>query len=136
MSDIKADVDIYASWGSNIAIGGIYFDEVSSETTSAMYDFYASAAEHARSKIKDAYVAFNPGTIAPTQYFEYCDLMVEFEASLADYTSQEPVKRIPEEFRGKSGLQIYSTPRETDVGNIVREVAGEGVGAIFFGVDC
>ncbi|KAL8828963.1 MAG: hypothetical protein Q9191_002287 [Dirinaria sp. TL-2023a] len=139
MHDITNDVDTYASWGSddsNLHIGGIYFDEVSSETTSTMYSFYQSAAEHARSSISGARIAFNPGTIAPTQYFDYCDTMVEFEASLSDYQSQNPVQKIPEQYHEKTGFQIYSTPADTDVSPIVQAAAGEGVGAIFFGVDC
>ena len=139
MSDITADVDTYASWGSNnpsLKIGGIYFDEVSADTTDAMYSFYESAASHARSSIPGARIAFNPGTIAPTQYFEYCDTMVEFEASLSDYQSQDPLQKIPEQYHAKTGLQIYSTPADTDVNTIVHVAAGEGAGAIFFGVDC
>ena len=139
MSDITADVDTYSQWGSSdssLRIGGIYFDEVSAETTSAMYSFYQSAAEHARSSIPGAHIAFNPGTIAPTQYFDYCDTMVEFEASLSDYQSQNPVQQIPAQYHEKTGLQIYSTPAGTDVSGIVQAAAGEGVGAIFFGEDC
>ena len=101
-----------------------------------MYDFYSSIASHARSAIPNARIAFNPGTIAEPQYFEYCDLMVEFEASLSDFQAQDPVQRVPVEFRAKTGLQIYDTPADTDVSGIVATVAGEGVGAIFFGVDC
>lgn len=140
MSDITADVDTYASWSSfnssHLSIGGIYFDEVSAETTDAMYSFYQSATSQARTKIAGAKVAFNPGTIAPTQYFDFCDLMVEFEASLDDYQSQDPVQQVPEDYRAKTGLQIYDTPAGTDVGSIVQAAAGEGVGAIFFGEDC
>ena len=146
MSDIIADVNTYASWGgssasnltkrANLHIGGIYFDEVSAETTDAMYSFYQSAASHARDSIPGAHIAFNPGTIAPTQYFDYCDTMVEFEASLSDYQSQDPVQKIPDQYHAKTGLQIYSTPADTDVNSIVQAAAGEGVGAIFFGVDC
>ena len=62
--------------------------------------------------------------------------MVEFEASYSDYQSQKPIQKIPEEFREKSALQIYSTPEDTDVTNLVDEMAGEGIQAVYFGADC
>lgn len=133
---ITADVDTYAKWTGDIKLGGIYFDEASAEPTNEMYDFYQSIAEHARSSIPSAHIAFNPGTIAPTQYFSYCDTMVEFEASLGDYQSQDPVQKIPEEFRPKSALQIYSTPEGTDVAGLVDTMVAEAVGAVYMGVDC
>ena len=142
LSDVNAEVDVYAKWasysggGGNIGIQGIYFDCTSSDTTSAMYSYYQSVAQHARSSIPSAHVAFNPGTIAPTQYFSYCDTMVEFEASYADYQSQNPIQKIPEEFRAKTALQVYSTPEGTDVGGLVQTMAQDGVEAVYFGVDC
>ena len=156
LAAITADVNTYASWNSispssstsdvrysnsssarpPLHIGGIYFDESSNAPDIAMYNFYSSIASRARSAIPEARIAFNPGTIAATQYFEYCDLMVEFEASLSDYRIQDPVKRVPAGFRAKTGLQIYDTPADTDVSTIVAAVAGEGVGAIYFGADC
>ena len=128
---VTTDVDTYASWGS---IKGIYFDEASADPS--MYSFYQTAADHARSKISGAYIAFNPGTVTPTQYFDYCDLSVQFEASLSDYNSQAPIGKVPDQYHAKTGLQIYSTPADTDVDSIIQTAAGEGVGAIFFGVDC
>jgi len=140
IADVNAEVDVYAGWTSSgsasLKIGGIYFDDVSAETTSSMYSYYQGAAEHARSSIPSAHVAFNPGTIAPTQYFSYCDTMVEFEASYSDYQSQNPIQKIPEEFREKTALQVYSTPEDTDVGSLVQTMAGDGVEAVYFGTDC
>ncbi len=59
-------------------------------------------------------VVFNPGTIAPTQLFSYCDTMVEYENSLANYQS-DVIQKIPSIYRGKSALQVYSTPETADV---------------------
>ncbi|KAL8752954.1 MAG: hypothetical protein Q9184_005567 [Pyrenodesmia sp. 2 TL-2023] len=139
---VKADVDVYASWasytdaGADIAIGGIYFDEVSSETTSKNYDHYAALAAHAREKIPGGKVVFNPGYRAPVQLFEYCDTMVEFEDSLANYVSQGILGQIPAGFEGKSAVQVYDTPEGTDVGALMGEMAGKGLGAVYFGEDC
>ncbi|KAL6720075.1 hypothetical protein ACLMJK_001996 [Lecanora helva] len=140
VSEVNADVDVYAKWASysdaNIRIGGIYFDEVSAETTSSMYSYYQGVADHARSGIPSAHISFNPGTIAPTQYFDYCDTMVEFEASYSDYQSQNPIQKIPQQYHEKSALQVYSTPEGTDVESVVQEMANQGVQAVYFGSDC
>ncbi len=137
---VKADVDVYAKWASyadaDIAIGGIYFDEVSSETTSANYDHYAALAAHAREKIPGGKVVYNPGYRAPVQLFESADLMVEFEDSLANYQSQGILGQIPAGFEGKSAVQVYDTPEGTDVGALIGEMAQKGLGAVYFGEDC
>ena len=141
-SAVNAEVDVYAKWssygGADITIGGIYFDDVSSEQTSSMYSYYQSVAEHARTSMtaNDTQVVFNPGTIAPTQLFSYCDTMVEFEASFSDYQSENPVQNIPGDYRGKSALQVYSTPESADVSGVAQTMEQEGVEAVYFGVDC
>ena len=81
-------------------------------------------------------MTFNPGTVTPTEYFDYCDTMVEFEGSLSDYQSQNPVQKVPEQYHAKTGLLIYDTPTDTDVRSMVQAAASEGIGAIYFGVDC
>ncbi|KAL8917613.1 MAG: hypothetical protein Q9208_007841 [Pyrenodesmia sp. 3 TL-2023] len=139
---VKADIDVYASWasydgGADIAIGGIFFDEVSSEPTGEIYDYYAALAAHARTKIPAGKVVFNPGYRAPVQLFEYCDTMVEFEGSLASYTSEDILGQIPEGFEAKSAVIVHTTPPEgTDVGALIGEMVQKGLGAVYFGEDC
>ncbi|KAL8718593.1 MAG: hypothetical protein Q9225_004295 [Loekoesia sp. 1 TL-2023] len=142
---VNADVDAYAKWsssGSNIAINGIYFDEVSSEATSANYDHYQSLAAHARSSMPSSsssstQVVFNPGYRAPEQLFAYCDLMVEFEDSYANYQSQNILTQIPASFVGKSAVQIYDMPEGgADVGALISGMAQAGLGAVYLGRDC
>ena len=141
ISDVNAETDVYASWASysdaNIAIGGIYFDDVSSEQSSTMYSYYQTVAAHARSSIKSsaAHVVFNPGYRAPTQLFSYADTIVEFEDSLANYESEGIIDQIPAEFRGQSALQIKSTPEGTDVGSLIGQMAQAGIEAVYFGED-
>ena len=143
LSDVNADVDVYAKWasytgGGDISIGGIYFDDVSSDTTSTMYSYYQSAAEHARSSISNnaTQVVFNPGTIAPPQLFSYCDTMVEFEASDSDYQGEATIDQIPSANRDQSALQIYSTPESADVEGMVGTMVEQGIEAVYMGTDC
>ena len=140
ISLVNAETDVYASWAgysTNISIGGIYFDDVSSEESSSMYSYYETVAAHARSSMKtSAHVVFNPGDRAPTQLFSYADTIVEFEDSLANYQSEGIIEQIPTQFRGQSALQIYSTPEGTDVGNLISTMAQSGIEAVYFGEDC
>lgn len=141
ISSVNAETDVYASWAgysdANIGIGGIYFDDVSSEESSSMYSYYETVAAHARSSMNtSAHVVFNPGYRAPTQLFSYADTIVEFEDSLASYQSEDIIDQIPTQFRGQSALQIYSTPEGTDVGSLISTMAQSGIEAVYFGEDC
>lgn len=140
-SAVNADVDTYAKWagysGANIAIGGIYFDDVSSETTSAMYSYYETVSEHVRSSFSSgARVVFNPGYRIPAQYFSYADTIVEFEDSYANYQSEGIIAQIPTQFRAKSALQIYSTPEGADLSGLISAMVQAGIEYVYFGEDC
>ncbi|KAL9585453.1 MAG: hypothetical protein Q9212_001526 [Teloschistes hypoglaucus] len=134
---VKADVHAYAQWasytGANIAIGGIYFDEVSSETTSTNYDYYNASATYARSIMPSAQVVFNPGYRAPAQLFEFCDVMVEFEDTLAHYQNQSILQQIPDGLKGQSAVQMLNTTEGTNVTQLVSEM--KDLKAVYFGYD-
>jgi len=139
---VNAEVDVYAKWVSysnaNIAIGGIYFDDVSSEATDTIYSYYETVAAHARLSMKSSAtrVVFNPGYRAPTQLFSYADTIVEFEDSYANYEGQGIIAQIPEKFRDQSALQLYSMPEGADVGRLVSEMVQRGIEAVYLGEDC
>ena len=136
ISAVNAETDVYASWagysGANIAIGGIYFDDVSSEETGSIYSYYQTVAAHARSSFKSsAHVVFNPGYRAPTQLFSYADTIVEFEDSLANYEGKGIIDQIPAQFHGQSALQIKDTPEGTDVASLIATMAQSGIEAVY-----
>lgn len=140
---VNRETDIYASWAhyaaADIAIGGIYFDDVSIK--SGMFPYYSAVAAYARSSMHSSSVrvVFNPGYRAPAPLFSYADTIVEFEDSLANYESSAGsnsiIGQIPAEFRGKSALQVYLTPEGTEVGCLMAEMEAEGIEAVYFGVD-
>ncbi|KAI4188460.1 MAG: hypothetical protein L6R41_002139 [Letrouitia leprolyta] len=130
---VNADVDIYASWSGDTKMDGIYFDEVSNDATSQNFDRMASLSGHARDSIGGAFVAYNPGYRAPTELFSTCDLMVEFEHPLADFMNEGVLDQIPQEFAGKSAVQILDTPEGSDVAGLMGQMKGKGLGAVFFG---
>ena len=143
---VNAEVDVYASWagysGAKIAIGGIYFDDVSNEKNSSFY--YQAVAAHARSSMKSSsssssssspHVVFNPGYRASTQLFSYADTIVEFEDSCANYMSEGIIDQIPAGFRGQSALQIYDTAEGTDVTSLITTMKQKSIQAVYFGLD-
>lgn len=146
ISLVNADTSAYASWanypGANIAIGGIYYDDVgivdvttpSNSMNGSIFSYYANATTYARTAFKSPIdIVFNPGTRAPAQLFNYADTVVEFEDSFANYEAQGIIGQIPAGLRGKSAVQIYNTPEGADVGGVVGNLTASGVGGVFWG---
>ena len=72
-SAVVQDIDTYASWwncdipGYNISIDGIFFDDVNTTASSAVFTYMQNASAYAYSQVPSYVtpVIFNPGTIAP-----------------------------------------------------------------------
>jgi hypothetical protein len=64
-AEIKHDIDLWVQFYPTIQ--GVFFDEQTSEAAKA--DFYLDIATYARTKIKNAFVVTNPGTICAEDYF-------------------------------------------------------------------
>lgn len=71
LADVESDIDVYAGWadytGANITVDGIFFDDATTGTTTADYNYMHSAATYAYDHIPTdtTYVIFNPGTLSP-----------------------------------------------------------------------
>ncbi|KAJ3040287.1 hypothetical protein HDV00_011167 [Rhizophlyctis rosea] len=83
-SEIKANITKYAAWSDyepkNIAVRGIFFDEVSA--TSENLPYYKDLSDYAYHSIPhdNTYVALNPGTnISVTAYYDLADYVVVYE---------------------------------------------------------
>lgn len=64
-AEIKHDIDLWVQFYPTIE--GFFFDEQTSEAAKA--DFYLDVANYGRSKVKDAFIVTNPGTICAEDYF-------------------------------------------------------------------
>ncbi|ORY81848.1 Spherulation-specific family 4-domain-containing protein [Leucosporidium creatinivorum] len=92
-SDVEADIDTYATWGTvkttnGSLVGlldGLFADEMSSDGSDV--SLYASYASYARDKLGDL-VVMNPGTSADAGYYETADLIVSYESSCEDWSKQ------------------------------------------------
>lgn len=141
-SAVTSDISVYAHWSSytksNISIAGIFFDDVNNTAATAVYTYMHNASAYAYATVPSDItpVVFNPGSLAPTQLFSYCDLMVEFENSFANYKNDTTIATIPNAYRDQSAIIIYNTPTTANIKSLVHTMAIDGIGAVYFSKDC
>ncbi|KAM0805439.1 Spherulation-specific family 4 [Usnea florida] len=141
---VESEVAVYASWasytGADIAIRGIYFDDVSNQDDQSVYDYMSAITTYAFTSMpsSDTRVVYNPGTFAPSTLLSYANMTVQYEKPYAEYQSVDPLAQIPAGDLAKTGVQIYSTPTSAygDVAGLVRTMAEKGLQAVYFGADC
>ena len=145
-SSVTADIDTYASWAgyskANISIAGIFFDDVNNtmstpaSTTVATYMRNVSSYAYATVPSAITPVVFNPGSLAPTELFSYCDTMVEYEDALANYHNVTTINTIPSAYRDQSAIIAYNTARNANVKSLVHTMAINGIEAVYLTSDC
>ena len=140
---VNKDIDTYANWASykhgNITVHGIFFDDVSSVDSQAVYHYYERLGDYTRTHDNDIpYVIFNPGTIASAQLFSYCDTMVEFESPYNTYQKTFTFNNLPPsaKLRRQSAVIINNLPTSADVQGLVHKMGSEGIGMVYATSDC
>lgn len=140
-SAVVSDIDTYASWASytkaNISMAGIFFDDVNNTASSAVNTYMRNASAYAYANVPSDVtpVVFNPGSLAPTILFSYCDTMVEFENGLSLYKNDSTIATIPSAYRGQSAIIVYNTTSTANVKSLVHTMAIDGVEAVYFSAD-
>ena len=143
-SAVIQDIDTYASWwncdipGYNVSIDGIFFDDVNTTASSAIFTYMQNASAYAYSQVPSYVtpVIFNPGTIAPPQLFSYCDTMIEFEDLYSLYKNATTIKAVPSSYRAQSALLVTNTPETTaPIASLVHTMAYYKIGAVYFTTD-
>ena len=142
-SAVTTDIDTYASWFSytnaNISIAGIFFDDVNNTATNSVYTYMHNASAYAYATVPSDVtpVVFNPGSLAPTQLFSYCDTIVEFEDTFANYKNATTIRTIPSGYRDQSAIIVNETPVKTaNIPSLVHTIAYYGIEAVYFSADC
>ncbi|KAI4193183.1 MAG: hypothetical protein LQ350_008432 [Teloschistes chrysophthalmus] len=141
-STLKSQVDTWAKWSTytaaNIAIRGIFFDDVSNDASSMSYSYYQQAAAYAHSTLplKPAPVVFNPGTTAPDQLFAFADTIIQYEGKLSDYRDTATISTFNQALNQQTAIVIHDTTTTTSVKTLVHNMAVKGIEAVYFGVDC
>lgn len=145
-SAVVSDINVYASWAdytkANISIDGIFFDDVNNTFTQpaasavATYMYNASSYAYATVPSDITPVVFNPGSLAPTQLFDYCDTMVEFENAYSVYKGATTDATIPSGYHDQSAILVYDTPANANLASLVHTMVQDGIEAVYFGNDC
>ncbi|KAI4180070.1 MAG: hypothetical protein LQ346_007064 [Caloplaca aetnensis] len=139
---LTAQIDVYARWatytGANIAVDGIFFDEVLNTATSAVYTYYQRAADYAYAKIPSAVtpVIFNPGAVAPAQLFNYADTIVQYENAFSLYQDVTTINKFQAGYNDQTAIVIYNTPSTANIQSLVHSMVQQGIQSVYFGIDC
>ena len=139
---VNADIDKYANWasfkGGNIAVQGIFFDEVSTTASQDVLHYMERASDYTRTHDHDIpAVVCNPGAVASAKLYAYCDTVIEFEDTFTKYQDTFSYNELPgsSKLRGQSAIITKSTPSTTDVKGLVSKMGSEGIGALYFSGD-
>jgi hypothetical protein len=142
-ASVQADIDTYAGWadyeGADIGMRGIFFDQATTATTTAAYTYMENAADYAYDTIprEVTWVVFNPGTLSPTQYFDYADFIVEYEGAYSGYSSPTTVASFPDGYQTQCSILIHDTPDpESAIPSLISTMKSNHVGSVYFTYDC
>jgi Spherulation-specific family 4 len=142
-NDVKADIDIYANWtsytGANIAVHGIFFDEVDNTNAGTNYTYYQSVAAYARTKLgSSALTVFNMGAKpASNSYFALCSTIVVSETTFATYTGSSLSTKIPAGYAGQSSLLVHDfTGTAATLASYIHDIKAYGVESTYWSSDC
>ncbi|MDQ6671002.1 MAG: spherulation-specific family 4 protein [Chloroflexota bacterium] len=80
LADVLVDVRSWYDW---YRIDGVFVDEVS--PTEATWAYYQAIFSFIRTKDTRGRVVLNPGTQAPEQYMEICDVLLSYEGTWTTY---------------------------------------------------
>ncbi|KAJ5583390.1 hypothetical protein N7535_002010 [Penicillium sp. DV-2018c] len=141
-SDVENDIAAYANWSSykehNIALSGIFFDQVSDGEDGSKLAYFQSLARVARNKGLET-VVFNPGVRVVGDvgaWFAAADLVVECEDTYANWVAMGPEEHFAAMGDyGKDAVILNRTPVDADIGSVVGVAKGLGIGAIYLSHD-
>ena len=148
-NDVTTDIASYAKWSDypdasmNISMDGIFFDDVTVDTSDTNYTFYGDISAYARNYMPSNItpIIFNPGTPAITsgeqKYFDYCDTMVEFEDSASNYKNETTLDLIPTAHKAQSAVILHTfVGGDAIVESHVNTMTANGIEAMYLTSDC
>lgn len=137
---VYADIDKYANWAdyeqADIALHGIFFDDMTVRDNSTTYEYMSSISNYAYSSFAESSsrptVVFNPGRKVATRYFRLADYIVEFEDSLSHYRGLASVKRKKLRLRKKQAIIAHTaTTSYTKTNQLLTEMYKRKTGAVY-----
>lgn len=138
-SAVTADIEQYANWRSyshpddpstKHRPGRHILRRCTSGSSAAHYKYMQDVSSYAYNTMPSAVTAVASAQIqwATSQYFSDCDIMVEFEDSLALYADQVTIDKFPQEYLGQSAIIIHDVPTMADVVGLVHVIKDNGGG--------
>ncbi|GAB7343678.1 hypothetical protein MBLNU457_1665t1 [Dothideomycetes sp. NU457] len=140
LQTIFSNIDKYANWASyeqsDIALRGIFFDDMSSSDNATVYEYMTAASNYAYSAFAESSsgptVVLNPGRKVGAKYFRLADYVIEFEDSLARYKGLASVKRKKLRMRKKQAIVAHSTTvGQGKLEKMVTEMYKRRMGAVY-----
>jgi hypothetical protein len=114
-------------------MSGIFFDETTAIYNSDTLAYMSNITTYARSIFGPGNdtIVFNPGTIAPSQWYSLADYIVAYEDTYADYSSNV-IMSIPATQRPQSLFIMYSfTGDATAQQTLVSSIVEAGIRGLF-----
>ena len=139
LNAIQANVSTYAGWksytGGNIAMSGIFVDEVTNDDSDDSLEYIANVSSIIRSTLgASSFITYNPGAITPADYFTSGtpNLIVEVENTYASFQGANTIAQIPKDDVGKSAIILNEVPSTADIQGTTNTIVQAGVGALWF----
>lgn len=91
ISNVMTDISSYAAWSNyttgNIAVGGIFFDEVTSIATNDTISYMSNITTFAKSSLGPGrqHVSFNPGVAVDPVFYDMADTINIFENAWSEF---------------------------------------------------
>lgn len=107
-----SDISSYAAWRNytaNIAVGGIFFDEVTSIATNDTISYMSNITNFAKTSLGPGrqHVSFNPGVAVDSVFYKMADTINIFENNWSEFNITE-VGMIPWDVLAKSTYVIHN----------------------------
>jgi hypothetical protein len=136
---VQQDINTYANWPANMAVDGIFFDDVTNCNSNADQVYYYNVTRYAYATVPTDVtpVILNPGALANVACFGYCDTMIEFENAQVYYKNQTTINTIPSGYQDQSAILIHnSTATAATVTSLVKQMSSSSIEAVYFTTDC
>ncbi|KAI1173374.1 Spherulation-specific family 4 [Nemania sp. FL0916] len=109
MSTLRSNITDWANWASytasDIAVGGIFFDESGTDS----YDYLNEAISYAKSAFGNDNIisVCNFGTTAAAEFYDICTVVVAFEDTAANYGGQSTLNsNIPSGYADQAAIIV------------------------------
>jgi len=144
LETVYANIDKYADWAAyeqaDIALHGIFFDDMTTNANTTAYDYMSSVSNYAYSSFADSSrptVVFNPGCKVDATYFRWADYIIEFEDSLLQYKGLASVKRKKLALRQKQAIIAHTaTPGPAELKQLLSNMYKQHIGAVYMTTEC